>query len=412
MGRAHPIQLVVLLGAMIGCSKGDQDASSQSFRIFEENGVMVAETTGGPKYVDEIFTFEPITVLNQDPQNPESLIRSAQQLTMDTDGFFYVADPFDCRIAVYSPDGEYQRSIGRKGSGPGEYDILTVVCFDGEIFQIWDHNNHRLSRVHRDGTFLDSRRPPGDIYTSRMVSIPDNRFLVWSNTVTNRENFAYTSAIVYTVNAAGDTLARIQTEESLSGAFRTTTSTSGITGYTQFNIPFTSYPDAQYVPGRGIMTTSGMTPEVHWYDLSGEHTATWRLDLAPRRVTTEIKFAYEERLRQREQERARQSGRDPRPITERVYPEYASFWRSSFVDDAGYVWLWVVNLPGESEPGEWARFIVLNPEGCYLGTARLPDGRARLVGNHLLAVITDEESGEETLTIFSIHSSVEGLVYP
>ena len=214
------------------------------------------------------------------------------------------------------------------------------------------------------------------------------------------------------VNSAGDTLARVQTEEGVSGAFRTTTSSTGIAGYTQYNIPFTAYPDAQYILGRGIMTFTGMTPEVHWYDLSGEHTAIWRIGLAPRRVTTEIKLAYEERLRQQEQERARESGRNPRPISGRVYPENAAYWRSGFVDNSGYVWLQVVNLPGESEQGEWARFIVLDPEGCYLGIVRLPDGRARIVGDYMLAVITDGATGEESLEVFRIHSAVQGLTYP
>ena len=193
MGCALHLQLVILLGILVGCSNGGQETSSHSFRIFEENGTTIHETIGGPKYEGEIFTFEPVTVLKQNPQVQESLIYYAQYLTMDTDGFFYVADPFDCRIVVFNPEGKYQRSIGRKGSGPGEYGNLTVVCFDGEIFQIWDHDNHRLSLVHRNGTFLDSHRPPGEFSTFSMVSIPDNRFLVWSSTITNRDNYAYRS---------------------------------------------------------------------------------------------------------------------------------------------------------------------------------------------------------------------------
>jgi hypothetical protein len=134
--------------------------------------------------------------------------------------------------------------------------------------------------------------------------------------------------------------------------------------------------------------------------------------MAPRRVTTEVKLAYEEYLHQRALARARESGREPPPIREQVYPEYASFWRSSFVDDAGYIWLQTVSLPGEIQPGEWARFIVLDPEGCYLGIARLPDARARVIGQFMLAVITDEETGDETLTVFRIRPVVRGLRYP
>jgi hypothetical protein len=37
------------------------------------------------------------------------------------DGGIYVLDGLRCRLSVYSPDGTFQTSVGRKGSGPGEY---------------------------------------------------------------------------------------------------------------------------------------------------------------------------------------------------------------------------------------------------------------------------------------------------
>jgi len=386
--------------------------TGHAFRVFQENGVIVAETTGGPKYEGELFTYEPVTVLEQDPQNEESLIYSVRTMTMDTEGNIYVADGRNYRIAVFGPDGRYLRSFGRQGSGPGEYRRIEIVDFDGDVFQIWDSNNTRLNRVRRDGTFLDSRPPPNNMRVAGLRLLPDERLLAWMSSGEGREGFAWTAAVMLILSPDGDTLATVSSDEVITGSHREISGPGGMVGFEQRSIPFVSYPDAEYVPGRGIMITTGMTPEVDWYDLSGRRSATYRLDMAVRRVTAEHRLAYEEMLRQSERERAEQSGREPRPIPEQVYPEHAAIWRGGFVDDAGYVWLQVMQLPDELEPDEWSRYFVLDPEGRYLGYARLPNARARIVRGHMLAAIADEETGEDVMTVFRITPIPRGLRYP
>lgn len=40
----------------------------------------------------------------------------------------YVADPGNTRIAVIGSDGAFVQSIGAKGAGPGEFQVVTGVC--------------------------------------------------------------------------------------------------------------------------------------------------------------------------------------------------------------------------------------------------------------------------------------------
>jgi len=407
---ANAIRIPVIL--YLAACTGSPDETGHSFRIYEEDGVTIAETTGGPKYEGEIFSYEPVVTLRQDPQDEESLIYYARYMTMDSEGNYYVVDGSAYRIVVFDQAGEYVRSFGRRGSGPGEYQWMTVVDFDGEIFQIWDSNNRRLNRVHRDGTFLGSQPPPGNMRVARMRALRDNRLIVWFSRNEGREGFAYTSGVNYVMSSAGDTLATVVTDEIITGYHRLISGPGGRSGYQQGSIPFVSYPCMEYIPERGFMVTTGMTPEVLWYDLSGEHKQTFRLDMAPRRVTPEIRQAYEESWLRGERERAEQSGREPRSMPEQVYPEIAAIWYGGFVDDAGYVWLQILQLPGGEESGEWSRFFILDPEGCYLGYARLPNRQTTIVNGHMLAAITDPETGEVDLTVFTITPIPRGLRYP
>ena len=392
-----------------GCSRSD--SKRHRFRIYKENGVTIAETTGGPKYDEDLFEYESVLILNQNPQIEESLIFSVRSMTMDKDGSVYVVDYRNYRIAVFDREGNYLRSFGRRGSGPGEFQWIEIVQFDGEIFTLWDANNQRMSRFHRNGTFLEVQSPPHNMRASKMCIVPENKVMVWKSSNERRDGFAYTSALVYVFNTEGDTTATIESDRIITGSVSTRSGPGGSIIEEQRSIPFVSYPYAEYHPGRGIMITTGVRPEVHWYDITGKLVHIHRIDIAPRRITNEIKQSYREDLRRRIQEQAEQAGREPRPFPEQDFPEYAAHWRGGFVDDAGYTWLFVMILPGD-EVREGITCSILNPNGRYLGRTTIPNARSTIVRGHLLAAIEDEETGEQIPTVYRIIPAMKGFNYP
>ena len=50
--------VLLLLANLYACAKSDGRSSIHSFQIYDEDGITIAETTGGPKYLDPLFTFE------------------------------------------------------------------------------------------------------------------------------------------------------------------------------------------------------------------------------------------------------------------------------------------------------------------------------------------------------------------
>ncbi len=72
-----------------------------------------------PKYAGELFTYEKILEIRPDPDNDVSLLYQPSAFTTDGDAY-YVADTYNHRIAVFDLQGNYVRSIGRQGEGPGE----------------------------------------------------------------------------------------------------------------------------------------------------------------------------------------------------------------------------------------------------------------------------------------------------
>ncbi|MCP4726163.1 MAG: 6-bladed beta-propeller [bacterium] len=74
-------------------------------------------------------------------------------MTKDSEGNLYILDSRNCRIQVFDKDGEFIRTIGREGQGPGE--ILESVCIDIEPasnIYVNDPLNGRIQIFNSDGT--------------------------------------------------------------------------------------------------------------------------------------------------------------------------------------------------------------------------------------------------------------------
>jgi DNA-binding beta-propeller fold protein YncE len=83
-------------------------------------------------------------------------------VAVDADGSFYVADGYgNSRVAKFSPEGKFLFDWGRKGDGPGEFDLVhnVLIGSDGRIY-VADRSNSRIQIFQRDGTFIAQWKSP------------------------------------------------------------------------------------------------------------------------------------------------------------------------------------------------------------------------------------------------------------
>jgi len=67
---------------------------------------------------------------------------------------FYIADTGNNRIVVFDFQGQFQKSIGSQGQGPGEFDMPTgLFIFEDGRIAVADYNNHRIQIFDRNGVF-------------------------------------------------------------------------------------------------------------------------------------------------------------------------------------------------------------------------------------------------------------------
>jgi hypothetical protein len=92
-----------------------------------------------------------------DPPLPpvDGMFRQPTDVAWDSQGNTYVTDGYiNSRVAKYDKNGDWVKSWGTKGSGPGQFDIPHSIAIDREDnVYVGDRTNHRIQVFDTDGNF-------------------------------------------------------------------------------------------------------------------------------------------------------------------------------------------------------------------------------------------------------------------
>lgn len=146
------------------------------------------EPSGGPSHPAAEETFEPWQA-----GPPEIRLGSVDGNVTFTriveaapapEGRIHVLDQNDAVVRRFTADGAPAGSVGRKGEGPGEFDLPTAMGFLGDTLWVVDRGHERMSLFSSDGALLgDHALPrvqisPEEESSSPVGLVPGGRLLV------------------------------------------------------------------------------------------------------------------------------------------------------------------------------------------------------------------------------------------
>ncbi|MFC1628285.1 6-bladed beta-propeller [Gemmatimonadota bacterium] len=476
------------------------------FQTIETDGVSVAVTTGGPRYAGDLFTYEEVLTIPQERVRKRALLSDPTVFTMDEDGFFYVVDAGNHRLVVFDPEGEFVRDFGEEGEEPGQFMTPILQSVEEGVVTIYDMQIDRVTRFTTDGALIDTIGVPmfhfpftpipkkptvSDYYRAQdeaeeferthlmqpvgLYERPGGGWIVPEVSFRPRGD-ALTRTIIY--DADLDTVAVMDSDPVRSGTTvviraggRSSGPGSGSPGLRsgmqsgtpspagavmareRHRLPFAPFPAARYVPGRGIVLTTGEEPVLEWYDLEGNLTGRVTIETPPVPVTAEDEQLFEKgygnTLLATEQDdgRTRRAGRNlnqsPRNRREMMemmeavsargrlesmkrymtLPKTKAFWDHLFVDDSGCTWLRVPENYNWGPEAVQHRYWIVSPEGEFLGSTQTPPTfptrnfqeqfrAVPLEHGHFMSVKRDEATGAWRLTVYRVTSAIPGFSYP
>jgi len=342
---------------------------------------------------------------------------------VDDDGNYHILDMNSSRIVVFNPDGTYSHTIGRLGSGPGDLSYPISLWYRNGLLYVSDSSPLRLTRFNPDGSLVDVTTRY-EITSAGIVPEIDlteeGHILLYLRDYQKEDRLRSVALKVVVLSSRDDTLAVLAT--STPQAIDPLHVRPGVRSH-PILIHYSSYPNAIYRPGKGILLASGMEPVLRWYDLRGRPVQEVFLNLpeeipsaTDRRMIEESYDRLLETAPLRMDERAGTYSRDEIQLQRDniSFPDHKAYWSSIFVDREGYYWLRLsssqLSGPRENEP---VGFRVLDPDGKYLGDTWTPPVIGAMPGDgYLMALVLDERTGERIPTVFRMRSAIEGLIYP
>ncbi|MFC1529176.1 6-bladed beta-propeller [Gemmatimonadota bacterium] len=401
----------------LGAWSYQTDQSGHSFQIHEENGVTIAETRGGPKYSGDLFIYEKEMVIDT-AQSEESLLYSPTQILGDVAGNCFVLDVGLGTILMFDAEGNYVRSIGQKGQGPGEFTIGQIQLIHDDVIQLYDLALRRTTRFGIDGTLIDVPRLPaitGPMPPYGFIVFPDmTRVLFTLDADISAIEIQGGRAVL--LSAEHDTLKILNTSR-IQVSKQIEVTAGGRTMTTPMMMIFGPVPVTVYHPVHGIVLSTTDTPQLDIYDLTGNLTRTVRIEMDSESVTRADRDWAQQHLLQAFKRMAGDASEDEQEalasaVRQFPFADEKAFWSAVEFDDTGYFWLGLSVLPRMGYGGTYDH-LVLSPEGEYLGNTIRPTGSNSSVSHGRLYVLEeDPDSGEILPTIYRIRSAVDGFIYP
>jgi len=119
------------------------------------DGVAIVKNPILPLHKDDILTIEEDLSIGGAQGGEESLFGYISLIAVDNEENIYVADTKDAHIQVYDSEGNYLRTIGRRGQGPGEFNsILSFLITPNNELLVQDRSASRWTVFSLNGDYL------------------------------------------------------------------------------------------------------------------------------------------------------------------------------------------------------------------------------------------------------------------
>ncbi len=152
--NAFFIVVFFIAASMLLVSCGQQKAKWKG-TIEEQDGVIIVKNPAEPIYSNDVFRLEEDLTIDNVEEDEEFTFQDIMHLAVDDDENIYASDSKAAFIKVFDKSGNYLRTIGKKGQGPGEflYPFQILIMPQGELM-VNDMYQLRVHFFSLDGKFL------------------------------------------------------------------------------------------------------------------------------------------------------------------------------------------------------------------------------------------------------------------
>ena len=123
--------------------------------------------------------FIPEIIIGESTLPEDAILEIPVEITCDSEGNLYVLDQKANNIKKFDSSGKYVRTIGRRGSGPGDFNSPHHFTFAKDRLVVWDEDNLRICTISPEGNFLKSIKSPMlGAWPYKLRSLPNGDIII------------------------------------------------------------------------------------------------------------------------------------------------------------------------------------------------------------------------------------------
>ncbi len=125
--------------------------------IEEVDGVTIVKNPKEPMYREDVFSLEEELSIGEAEGREEYMFSEIRDFAVDGEERLYILDGKEVHIKIFDRNGNYIKTIGRKGQGPGEigFPRNVFITSQNEVM-VTDSRNRRLTFFSFEGQFIKS----------------------------------------------------------------------------------------------------------------------------------------------------------------------------------------------------------------------------------------------------------------
>ncbi|MGB7296852.1 MAG: 6-bladed beta-propeller [Candidatus Aminicenantales bacterium] len=148
-----PIALIFSVVLLLAACQRDHSGWKGTIEVV--NGVAIVKNPGEPVYDGDVLDLDEDLSIGASDGEDEYIFSRIGGMDVDDEGNIYAIDSSSAHVRVFDSRGQFLRTIGTKGQGPGEFQMPGFVqaTSHGEI-AVFDFPTQRLVFFSPDGTYL------------------------------------------------------------------------------------------------------------------------------------------------------------------------------------------------------------------------------------------------------------------
>jgi hypothetical protein len=390
--------LFVVTYGVAGSACGTPAGDEPTVLVRDSAGVSIVEVHGPVWRAGEGWSVAsaPEVVIGVMDGDEDYQLHRVVGTTRLTDGRIVVANAGTHEVRVYNSNGEFERRIGRRGDGPGEFQRLRVVArLPGDTLVAFDLREHRVSLIDPEGQLVDAyvvQLPAGAPELLGVFS--DGSVLMRGTTGLTADRSVPTTGVH---EVRGDVY-RIGRGNRLVGSFgpfpgaEVYVRVGGTPEYAEGARALGIEPRVA-VAGEEFYFGSTVRYDISKYDENGGLSKIVRRSVDPMLVEAADRDAFIRSVVEEQDPRLKEYFEDW--YAAMPFPESFPAHAEMLVDSEGY--LWVREYP--SPRGDQTTWRVFDESGAMLGTVETPDGlTVREIGSdYVLGTARDDLDVEQVL---------------